>query len=638
MLDVSDLSTIEEVGGVELSASEDSVQSLANLATKDGLITLAGINSGSTDRQADKNEHLRSFTVTFPTKSRTSTKKEKNAPGKIVFAGRTSVFQPSTAFRKETYQRLLRLSPVKKSDEGSKRLGVIATGFAPESEVIVFDATTSLPDRKSICAHFKLEAGDEANELDIIEADDGRFALVYCTDSEIFLYKFRYDFSTKKVSDAYDNPFPIRSLVPLHASVRPKFRCVRWLSSGYVLALQNLSGKAGSDLIVLRLATDGHQAFATVRKRFPHSALDMSVCALDADPSGHRQILVAVAMQNIAIHIFTLDFDPLESNMEKQMGRKFREYTVLKDVHPLQISKITFANFFPPKQNKSSTKSVATTPAYIKLASVSVGNTVVVDTFTLTSTPCPPRLTRDASAEVEKEPNVRWVLSTGGTEFLRSWAGSVTVAFVVLVSAYLLQAYLQSRGEDPLAALRPGGRDYSWLPPGAVPPAMRTGLSSASSAAGSAGAAVVPSASSAAAQVADAVSGAPSAVISSAGASAVSAAAAATRAAKQKLPSLRELLALRRDGDTQEILVSEEGSGGGVSVAGHGAETGAELARGGARRYSELTEGERGRWRARLEEAGHWGAGEGEKVLKSVLFAQYAQVVGGGIRDALLNR
>lgn len=614
LLDVSDLSTIEKVTEIELSASEDSVQSLGNLATKDGLITLAGINSSSQDLQADKNDHLRSFFVTFPSKAKgkdSKEKKKKNA--EIVFGGKTSMFQPSTATKKETYQRLLRLSPVKNTDEPTKRIGVIATGFASESEVIVFDATTSLPDKGSIIAHFKLEKGDEANELDILEIADGRFALVYCTDHEVYLYKFTYDFASKKISDAYKEPFAIRSLTPLEPEDRPRFRSVRFLGSGHVLVLQNLPGGAGSDLVVLLLAPDNYLAFATLRKRFPTTALDLAVCPLDADPSGHRQILIAVAMQDISIQVFTLDHRPAPpgadaklSKLDPQMS-KFNNYTVLKDVHPLQISKVTFAAFRPPRQSPTSPKSVATAPAYVKLASVSVGNTVVVDTFTLTSVPCPPALTAKASAEETKGPKVRWVLSTGGTEYLRSYAGYFTIGFVVLVFAFLLQSYLSAGSALP--ADTPSIRDN--LPPGAVPPALRSAHASAASAASYVASEAVPSVSVAALEAAD--------------------------AAARKMPSLRSLLDLRAKGSKHEVVVSEEHDGpNGVRVRmaddGH-----AKLAGEGARRYEELSREEQQWWLRRLTEGGHWAAGEGEKVLKSVMFAQVAEYVGGGLRDAVLN-
>ncbi|TKA56799.1 hypothetical protein B0A49_06446, partial [Cryomyces minteri] len=51
LLDVSDRSKLITAAEVDLSRDEDSVTSLANLASKDGLITFAGINSSEADQQ-----------------------------------------------------------------------------------------------------------------------------------------------------------------------------------------------------------------------------------------------------------------------------------------------------------------------------------------------------------------------------------------------------------------------------------------------------------------------------------------------------------------------------------------------------------------------------------------------------------
>lgn len=62
----------------------DSVNGLANLATKDGLILYTGVNDSEEDRLKGRNEHFRSYEVTFP-KS-----KEKNDAG-ISFLSKTSL-------------------------------------------------------------------------------------------------------------------------------------------------------------------------------------------------------------------------------------------------------------------------------------------------------------------------------------------------------------------------------------------------------------------------------------------------------------------------------------------------------------------------------------------------------------------
>ncbi|KAI7122425.1 hypothetical protein KC316_g18136, partial [Hortaea werneckii] len=151
VLDTSNRATITTAAEIQLSRDEDSVQSLGNLATKDGLITFAGINSSQAQQNAGVNEHLRSFDVKYPPRKKQKTERaDDNEQGEILLIGQRSLFKPSSATKKETYQRLLRLSPAKKRDSGSKRLGAVATGMAEENEVIVFNATNATPDKEDI--------------------------------------------------------------------------------------------------------------------------------------------------------------------------------------------------------------------------------------------------------------------------------------------------------------------------------------------------------------------------------------------------------------------------------------------------------------------------------------------------------
>jgi prolactin regulatory element-binding protein len=75
----------------------DSVNGLANLAIKDGLILYTGINDSEETRLKGTNEHFRSFEVQFP-----KSKAEK-LDGSISFLSKTSLFTPpqSTSGKKE---------------------------------------------------------------------------------------------------------------------------------------------------------------------------------------------------------------------------------------------------------------------------------------------------------------------------------------------------------------------------------------------------------------------------------------------------------------------------------------------------------------------------------------------------------
>ena len=75
LLDTSKRATLDTTAEIELSSEEDSITSLATLASKDGLITLAGINSSESDQKAGKNEHLRTFDIKYPSKKQVSDEK-----------------------------------------------------------------------------------------------------------------------------------------------------------------------------------------------------------------------------------------------------------------------------------------------------------------------------------------------------------------------------------------------------------------------------------------------------------------------------------------------------------------------------------------------------------------------------------
>ena len=76
MLDVSDRSTISNVAEIDLPRDQDSVQSLSNLATADGLVTFAGINASQENQNAGKNDHFRSFEIKYPPRKKQKTDEE----------------------------------------------------------------------------------------------------------------------------------------------------------------------------------------------------------------------------------------------------------------------------------------------------------------------------------------------------------------------------------------------------------------------------------------------------------------------------------------------------------------------------------------------------------------------------------
>ncbi|EON66635.1 hypothetical protein W97_05881 [Coniosporium apollinis CBS 100218] len=611
LLDITSPATIEKSAEIELSRDEDSVTCLANLASKDGLITFAGINSSEKDRLAGRNEHFRSFMVDYPPKKATGTEPqattEKTPEGKITFHGKTSLFKPpkEAAARKEAYQRVLRLSPTKKSSSGSKRIGAAASSFSAPNEVVIFDATSSAPSSSDIIEHIELPENAEANDIDFIEQGDGYFLVGYVTDDAVRTLPVSYDFASHERKTPsidprtiYTVPFPDVFEKP----GRSKLRALRFLTPNHVLLLSNLPNRKGAELSILRLYQSGGPGTVMLRKRLPShvkAAIGMDVSLLDADPStGERQIVVAVAGQDISVCVYTLDY----RGSAKDSISHFHKVTVLKDVHPLQITQIKLSPFHSPWP--SSNPGGPPTPAdlnsakppgpqHLRLCTTSLGNTVVVDTFTLR--PLHP-----------SKRGTRYILpSASVSDRLHTGLSLLTIGFVLVVTLLLLQGVLgyNSTGSSALNILPPRLRDAlqrlgSYSPPGAVPPHLRH-------------------------RVQDAV---PEAI------------AEPIRKTSQRLRDILHLAQPGEGADTKAIIVREGDSATGstdLSTEVH-ADT-AQLLREHvqAKRWEELSKSERERWKERLVEAGHWAVEEGETVLKGIFFSSYAGFVGQVVGQAL---
>ncbi|KAF2143660.1 uncharacterized protein K452DRAFT_296660 [Aplosporella prunicola CBS 121167] len=478
LLDVSSRSTLDTVAEADLTSQEDAVMTLANLASKDGLITFSGINSSEKERVADNNQHLRAFQVAYPKKkSQGSKKSEKQSKGNISFLSKTSLFTSpkNEIVKKDNYQRLLRLSPAQKRDGGHKRIGAIATGLNPESELVVFNATSNAPSEADVIYRIHPKEGADVNDVDIYEPSEGHFNVAYCTDRQVFIYDIAYDFRNKRATSvtssnefvpAYTLPFPD----VFKGGPRPTIKYLRWLTPTHLLLCCNLPQRKGAELLVLHTHPTG-PGEVILKKKLPtriKAAGGMDVCSLDADPeTGARQVVVAIAGHDIAIHVWTLDY----SGPKTDTISRFRSCTTLQDVHPLQMTKVVFSPFYSPWPPKSKNGSAPKRPGpqYLQLASTSLGNTVVVDTFSLT--PVAP-----------KKPYSRYVLSTQKSALVNTGVPLFVAGFALLVTLMLLQSYLDLQsggvGESNIQLLPQGLRDafakmQPKLPPGAREPVVQ---------------------------------------------------------------------------------------------------------------------------------------------------------------------
>ena len=568
---------------IELSRDEDSVTSLAVAqSSQDSAIVLAGINSSTADQQAGRNEHLRSFMLEYPPRKRSieegDSGSEEKAPGyngRTTALGRASLFSPSSATKKETYQRVLRLSPAR--HDGSPQLGVAATGLATEGEIVLFDASRSTPQAANMCGRMTLAKGEEAADVDIIEKEADDFRVVYCTDFEV--YQYSASISTKqdlssKPRFLYGTPHPDTFSA---GSARPTFRAIRFLTPKHLLLLQNKPGRSGVELLIIDIKESGDLSNIIYRKRLHKSmkaAIGLDSAILPADSKGVRQTVVAVAGQDISIELLTIDYSPMKGLS------KFRLHSILRKVHPLQMTKITFSHVQAPAHPATSDPSLQ----YLKLASVSMGNTVVIHTLPLTPFPFK-----------SKEPG--YVLTPPGASEAAQMTFSVLVSMIVVaLGAFFIQAFTEIRGGTPpyLGAtnwLSPRMKDWIARPymfENMTAPVITTNLPSVE-------------------HVRDAVPG--------------------VKSIRTKL-GLRHLLKWRSSGDTagKAIIVRNEGTD--VSAEVHDDEG---IVRREAKRWEDMHEHERESWRQKLIETGEWVAEEGETILKGVFFGEIAGAIGQAV-------
>lgn len=606
---------------IDLSRDEDSVTSLAYAqSTEQWATAFAGINSSTAEQQRGKNEHLRSFLLEYPPRRKVGDGEvlEKETPREsqrgAQALGKASLFTPSAARTKETFQRVLRLS--KKKNNGP-RLGAVATGLAPIGEIVFFAADTSRPGPNDIKGRVKLGEKQEAADVDIIdlEGEDGqqerKFRVAYCTDYEVYVTDVDYskeDNGTQQlIQNIYGTPHPDASA---SNKARPKFRCLRFLTPTLLLLLQNKVGGKGAELLLLEIS-----GVVSLRKSLHKkikSATAMSVALLPtASYSQIDQHAIAVAGADTSITILTID-----RFTSSPYGRvKFRSHSFLPSVHPTSITSLTLSTFNPP-----ATPWNTTPPQYLKLASTSIANTCVVHTLPLTPHPSPPP--KDQPAHYLLRAPVR-------SSVTQNTISTLVALLAIAIGAFFLQAFTEIRGGTPEYLGAKGWLSkpiHDWI---ARPYMFEDGYLSAASSHASITSEAVKTSLSAASEAAQT----PLDVLHS-----------ATAKAQQKL-GLRDLLKRRDMGSD----TSDHGNDGTDIIVKHspamieGRETAAlsaELIRDSnqvavegehnkAKRWEELKEHEKEAWKKRLVDAGEWTVAEGEAVLKGVFFSGLANAVGG---------
>lgn len=300
----------------------------------------SGINASLADRKAGKNEHLHTYKVDYPSKG------EEKRSATISQLSKTSLFSPSYCnITGDPFQRLLRLSPVRKSVKGNKRIAAIANSLAPESEIIILNATTASPSNADVIQRIRPIQNAEANDIDIIEGnEEGDFLVAYCTQYEVYLSTVSYDFASREPTSPIEDPNCLHS-APLPDATkkgRSKYRNLRFITPEHILLLSNAGAR--SELQILRIHA-GASGEVILRKRLPRNmgvCVSMDVTILDADAiTGATQVIVAVAAQAEDITVFTLDY----AGPIKNTASSFATYKELTKVHQAPMKKSRSLSF-----------------------------------------------------------------------------------------------------------------------------------------------------------------------------------------------------------------------------------------------------------------------------------------------------
>ncbi|KAJ0423408.1 hypothetical protein BJY00DRAFT_299634 [Aspergillus carlsbadensis] len=430
---------LSEVVDIELSRDEDSVTSLAAAHANDSsIVAFAGINSSLAQQKQNKNRHLRSFQIDYPPRRSEATESKpptQNKPGQTINLSQESLFRTVAGPKgPDTYQRITRLSPWVSAD--APRVGAITTGLAPAGEVVFFNASTTKPGEEDVVGRIRLDGGEEAEDIDITEpnADSGLFEVAYTNGTDVFITRISSETrstSAPDVKSVYSIPGNASGKGP-----KPKFRALRFITPSTILLLQNEPDRKGSQLILLDLRSSPAKVLRRYKlRRSIKIGLGLDVCNLAPGPapSSIQQSIIAVSGSDQSLEILTLNWDSRGHSSSSRGFSSLRRYLTLRDVHPFSMTRICFSTFVHPAHPVTP----ETPPQYIKLASVSMGNTVVVHTFPLS--PTPPR-----------SRNPHYVLVRPGENETLTAIGSTLTAFLsIVVVIFLVQAFTEIRGVMP---------------------------------------------------------------------------------------------------------------------------------------------------------------------------------------------
>ena len=391
-------------------------------------LVYAGINSSPAELAKGKNEHLRVFSV--------ESTKTRAAAGAAVPSANVSELSRTALFsatHPEEYQRLLRLGAPSPS---GTQLGAAASGLGKDHEIALFEVSPTgsvVPKSKG-----KVELTRQADDIDLLQTGEDSYQLAYCHEYEIYTV----DVVKGKGEDpklVFTTPHNEGTGAP-----RAQFRCIRYLTPNFILAIANLPKRSGVLLQGIRLPTkDGENGRVAITTKLPKrvgqaTALAVSNLTPPTSPGAkidRVQFLIAVAGHDSSISFYTLEHKFIQTI--SVLFDLFPLHTI-KDAHPLQITGLAFSPFTAPKTSGN------TRPLAIKLASISMVNTVVVH-----SIPLKKFVDKSAPARRGGPPRpVRYIVAAKSTNPATKPL-IISLSVIVLILAIVAQALLEIVGSSP---------------------------------------------------------------------------------------------------------------------------------------------------------------------------------------------
>lgn len=360
---------------------------------------------------------------------------------------------------------------------------------------------------------------------------------------------------------------------------RAKYRNLRFISSDVILLLANIGDR--SELQLIRLFPNGGNGELVLRRRLPRSmglAVSMDVSLLDAEPiTGARQVVIAVAAMKNDIHVLTYDYHGSSAGLRGT----FQTFMELDKAHAAPMKQVVLSPFFSPSPPADTPEAdhKPLNPQFLRLASISLANDLVIDTLPLFPATTKTRTSRFLLAK----PARGGLWGSIGTPLL-------ILGFVLGITLILFQSYMQAQSAGAKVQLMPEAWQNAWN-------AYRER----------------------AVEMSSPISRRVEKVTH-------------THAGKRVLDLLHAHREEPYHTEKKSIVLShEEGDGGGLSHEVHEREQVPED----VKRWEDLTPAQQRWWREKLVKAGAWSADYGEGILKGVFFSELAGAVGRAAAEAI---